>query len=517
MIPYTRKTLPNGLTVVVNRDRASKLAAVNILYRVGARNENPARTGFAHLFEHLMFRGTRAVENFDLPVQMASGDNNAFTNNDYTDFYITLPKDNLETALWLESDRMEGLDITPAKLEAEKKVVIEEFRQRYLNQPYGDQTMLLRALAYKVHPYRWAAIGLATDHIAGATLADVESFYRAHYRPSNAILSISADMEEERMLELAEKWFAPLADHPSATAAIPQEPMQTQARRQEVERDVPASTVTVAYHMCARTKPDFYTADLVSDLLSGGDSGRLYTHLVKERNLLSSVNAYITGDVDPGLFVFTGQLLPGVTPEAAEAPPAFPAPETTHTAFVEYPGAVQSSLRIGRLLFPRTHPDFLGMQVVATALGGYFGSRLMQNLREEHGYTYGVVSAMVNFEREGYFAIAAQVGADVTQEALREIYAEIERLGAEPMPEAELELVKNMMTGEMMRILDGPFGIADVTIENILCGCDNTVIGSNIRRIREMTPAGVQQLARKYLRREDLVTVVAGAEKPAGM
>ena len=199
------------------------------------------------------------------------------------------------------------------------QVVIEEFRQRYLNQPYGDQTMLLRALAYKVHPYRWAAIGLATDHIAGATLADVESFYRAHYRPSNAILSISADMEEERMLELAEKWFAPLADHPSATAAIPQEPMQTQARRQEVERDVPASTVTVAYHMCARTKLDFYTADLVSDLLSGGDSGRLYTHLVKERNLLSSVNAYITGDVDPGLFVFTGQLLPGVTPEAAEA------------------------------------------------------------------------------------------------------------------------------------------------------------------------------------------------------
>ena len=304
MIPYTRKILANGLTVVVNRDRVSKLAAVNILYKVGARNENPARTGFAHLFEHLMFRGTRAVENFDLPVQMASGDNNAFTNNDYTDFYITLPKDNLETALWLESDRMEGLDITPAKLEAEKKVVIEEFRQRYLNQPYGDQTMLLRALSYKVHPYRWAAMGLTTDHIAGATLADVEAFYRAHYRPSNAILSISADMEEERMLELAEKWFAPLADHPSAAAAIPQEPVQTQARRQEVERDVPASTVT---------------ADLVSDLLSGGDSGRLYTHLVKERGLLSSVNAYITGDVDPGLFVFTGQLLPGVTPEAAEA------------------------------------------------------------------------------------------------------------------------------------------------------------------------------------------------------
>ena len=319
MIPYTKKILPNGLTVVVNRDRASKLAAVNILYKVGARNEDPRRTGFAHLFEHLMFRGTREIPNFDLPVQMASGDNNAFTNNDYTDFYITLPKDNIETALWLESDRMEGLDITPAKFEAEKKVVIEEFRQRYLNQPYGDQTMLLRALAYKIHPYRWATIGLTTDHIAGATLEEVEAFYRAHYRPSNAVLSISADIEEERMLELAEKWFAPLADHPADAAAIPQEPAQTEARREEVERDVPASTVTVAYHMGGRTEGDFYTADLVSDLLSGGDSGRLYTHLVKERQLLSSVNAYVTGDVDPGLFVFTGQLLPGIPPEAAEA------------------------------------------------------------------------------------------------------------------------------------------------------------------------------------------------------
>ncbi|WP_196017489.1 M16 family metallopeptidase [Alistipes senegalensis] len=319
MIPYTKKILPNGLTVVVNRDRASKLAAVNILYKVGARNEDPRRTGFAHLFEHLMFRGTREIPNFDLPVQMASGDNNAFTNNDYTDFYITLPKDNLETALWLESDRMEGLDITPAKLEAEKKVVIEEFRQRYLNQPYGDQTMLLRALAYKVHPYRWAAIGLTTDHIAEATLKDVEAFYRTHYRPSNAVLSISADIEEERMLELAEKWFAPLADRPADAAPIPQEPAQTEARREEVERDVPAPTVTVAYHMGGRTDAGFYTADLISDLLAGGDSGRLYTHLVKERRLLSSVNAYVTGDVDPGLFVFTGQLLPGVTPGEAEA------------------------------------------------------------------------------------------------------------------------------------------------------------------------------------------------------
>jgi predicted Zn-dependent peptidase len=319
MIPYRKKILANGLTVVANRDRTSKLAAVNMLYKVGARNENPARTGFAHLFEHLMFRGTKAVPDFDLPVQMASGDNNAFTNNDYTDFYITLPTANIETALWLESDRMGGLNITSEKLETEKKVVIEEYRQRYLNQPYGDQTLLLRALAYKVHPYRWAAIGLTPDHIAEATLADVETFYRAHYHPSNAILSISADLDEERMIDLAEKWFGELPDRPSAPAPIPQEPPQTEARRQEVERDVPATTVTVAYPMGGRTSADFYTADLVSDLLSGGDSSRLYNRLVKERRLLSSVNAYITGDADPGLFIFTGQLLPETTPEAAEA------------------------------------------------------------------------------------------------------------------------------------------------------------------------------------------------------
>ena len=194
--------------------------------------------------------------------------------------------------------------------------------------------------------------------------------------------------------------------------------------------------------------------------------------------------------------------------------PDFPAPVTEHRVFVSHPGAVQSSLRLGRLLFPRQHPDFVGMQVVATALGGYFGSRLMQNLRERNGFTYGVVAAMVNFERAGYFAVATQVGTDVTQAALQEIYREIERLRTEPMPEEELELVKNMMSGEMMRVLDGPFGIADVTIENILCGFDNSVIGENIHRIRNMTPADVQRLARKYLAREELVTVAVGAEDP---
>lgn len=317
MIPYKKQTLKNGLTVVVNRDRSSKLAAVNLLYKVGARNEDPNRTGFAHLFEHLMFRGTRDIPSFDLPVQMASGEDNAFTNNDYTNFYLTLPVDNIETALWLESDRMQGLWITPEKLETEKRVVIEEFRQRYLNQPYGDQTMLLRELAYRVHPYRWATIGRSTDHIEGATLDEVERFYRTFYRPSNAVLALSADREEEELIHLAEQWFGELSDTPFTPSPIPQEPRQEAARTKIVERDVPATTLSIAYHMGDRLSQDFCTGDLISDLLSGGDSSRLYQHLVKEQRLFASVNAYISGDVDPGLFILTGQLLPSTTEEQA--------------------------------------------------------------------------------------------------------------------------------------------------------------------------------------------------------
>lgn len=317
MIPYKKRTLKNGLTVVVNRDRSSKLSAVNLLYKVGARNEDPDRTGFAHLFEHLMFRGTRDVPSFDLPVQMASGEDNAFTNNDYTNFYLTLPVDNIETALWLESDRMTGLWITPEKLETEKRVVVEEFRQRYLNQPYGDQTMLLRELAYRIHPYRWATIGRSTDHIEGATLEEVERFYRTLYRPSNVVLAISADREEEAMLDLAEKWFGELEDSSFTPAPIPQEPAQEEARMKVVERDVPATTISIAYHMGDRLSRDFSTGDLISDLLSGGDSSRLYQHLVKDKRLFASVNAYISGDVDPGLFILTGQLLPSTTEEEA--------------------------------------------------------------------------------------------------------------------------------------------------------------------------------------------------------
>ncbi len=319
MITYDKRQLDNGLTVIVNRDRASRMAAVNLLYKVGARNESAHRTGLAHLFEHLMFRGTHEVPDFDTPVQMACGDNNAFTNNDYTDFYITLPVGNIETALWLESDRMTGLDLSQEAIEVEKRVVIEEFRQRYLNQPYGDQNMLLRDMVYKSHPYRWATIGLTPEHIEKASVEEIRDFYRRFYHPSNAILSVSADIEPERVFYLAEKWFAPIEDRPYAIPSIEPEPEQQQARRLEVERDVPATTITIAFQMGDRLSRDFFLGDMTSDLLAGGDSARLYERLIKRKRLFASTNAYISGDVDRGMFVFTGQLLPSTTEAEAEA------------------------------------------------------------------------------------------------------------------------------------------------------------------------------------------------------
>ena len=318
MIKYKEKRLANGLRVLVNRDRASKLAAINILYMVGARNEEPEKTGFAHLFEHLMFRGTHQVPEFDIPVQMACGENNAFTNNDYTSFYITLPKENIRTALWLESDRMVNLNISEEAYQTEKQVVIEEFKQRYLNQPYGDELLLLRELAYKVHPYRWATIGISPEHIERATLDDVRNFYKLHYRPSRAILSISADIDEDEMLDLAEEYFGGIADCGGEIAPIPQEPVQCEPRRLEVERDVPATDITIAFHMGDRLSHDFFLGDLCSDLLAGGESSRLVNRLIKERGIFSSVNSYITGSIDAGLFIIKGRLMPETSEKEAE-------------------------------------------------------------------------------------------------------------------------------------------------------------------------------------------------------
>ena len=319
MITYTKHTLRNGLTVIANRDRTSRLAAINILYRVGARNENPSRTGLAHLFEHLMFRGTHEVPDFDTPVQMACGENNAFTNNDYTDFYITLPVDNIDTALWLESDRMQGLNLSEEAIAIEKRVVIEEFRQRYLNQPYGDINMLLRDMVYTTHPYRWATIGISPEHIAEASTEEIRAFYERYYQPSNAILSVSADMPAEQVFALAEKWFGHIENKHFEAEAIPEEPQQLSARRLEVERDVPATMIIIAFHMGNRLSQDFFLGDMTSDLLAGGDSARLYERLVKRKRLFATVNAYISGDVDCGTFCFTGQLLPSTTEAEAEA------------------------------------------------------------------------------------------------------------------------------------------------------------------------------------------------------
>ena len=319
MIQYKQRILKNGLTILVNRDHASKLAAVNLLYKVGARNESADKTGFAHLFEHLMFRGTHNVPEFDVPVQMACGENNAFTNNDYTNFYITLPKENLSTALWLESDRMMNLNISEEACATEKQVVIEEFKQRYLNQPYGDEQPLLRSLAYTTHPYRWSTIGLSPDHIERATTEDVRAFYNLHYRPSRAILAISADIDEDEMLDMAEEYFGDIEECNAPIPAIVEEPEQREPRRLEVEREVPATDITIAFHMGDRLSRDFFLGDLASDLLAGGESSRLVNRLIKERGLFSSVNAYITGSLDKGLFIIKGRLMPTTSEADAEA------------------------------------------------------------------------------------------------------------------------------------------------------------------------------------------------------
>ncbi len=319
MIEFQKKTLPNGLTVIVHEDPSTPMAAVNLLYKVGARNEAYDRTGFAHLFEHLMFGGSVNIPSYDEPVQLAGGENNAFTNNDYTNYYLALPKENIETALWLESDRMLSLAFNEKSLEVQRKVVIEEFAQRYLNQPYGDIWLLLRPLAYEKHPYRWATIGRDIDHIRQATMEQVRAFFERYYKPSNAILSVAGDIPAARVLELSEKWFGPIPAGAPVADDIPQEPEQTAPRRLEVRRPVPASVIYIAFHMGPRLSREATVCDVVSDILSNGTSSRLYQRLVKESTLFSNVNAYISGDVDPGLFLVTGHVMEGVSLEDAEA------------------------------------------------------------------------------------------------------------------------------------------------------------------------------------------------------
>lgn len=318
MINLEKIILDNGLKVIVHQDKSTPLVALNILYNVGARDEHPEKTGFAHLFEHLMFGGSINIPGYDEQLQRAGGENNAFTNNDITNYYLTLPRENIETGFWLESDRMLSLDFSQKSLDVQKQVVIEEFKQRYLNQPYGDVWLLLRPLAYKVHPYQWSTIGKNKVHIEQASLEEVKEFFFSYYAPNNAILVAAGNIDLRQAEYLSSKWFSPIEKRSIPPRSLQQEPEQTKRRELTVERDVPYDGIYKAFHMCGRNIHDFHTIDIISDILSNGKSSRLYTNLVQEKRLFSDLNAFLTGEIDPGLFTITGKLMKGVAMETAE-------------------------------------------------------------------------------------------------------------------------------------------------------------------------------------------------------
>lgn len=318
MIQVNRHTLPNGLRIVHSEDRSTQMVALNLLYKVGARDEDPEHTGFAHLFEHLMFGGSAHIADYDTPVQTAGGENNAWTNNDITNYYITLPYQNVETGFWLESDRMLELAFSTQSLEVQRQVVIEEFKQRNLNQPYGDSGHLVRGMAYKVHPYQWPTIGKKTEHIAQATLEEVKDFFFRFYAPNNAILSVTGRISFEEAVRLAEKWFGPIPKREVPERCLPKEPEQTETRRLEVTRKVPMDALFMAFHMCNRNHPEYHVFDILSDLLCNGKSARLIHQLVQEKKIFSSIDAYISGSLDEGLLQITGKPSEGVSLEKAE-------------------------------------------------------------------------------------------------------------------------------------------------------------------------------------------------------
>ena len=295
------------------------MVALNIAYNVGAKDEHPDSTGFAHLFEHLMFGGSENIPDYDTPLQLAGGENNAWTNNDVTNYYLTVPFQNAEIGFWLESDRMLGLRFEERSLEVQRDVVIEEFKQRCLNQPYGDVSHLLRPLAYKTHPYQWPTIGKELSHISDATMDQVRDFFYTHYAPNNAVLAITGNIDFEEAVRLTEKWFGDIPSRNVTANNYQQEEEQTEERRLTVERNVPLDTLYIAYHMCSRTDPDYYAFDILSDILSNGASSRFVQRLVKDKQIFSSIDAYISGSIDAGLFHISGKPATGVSLEDAEA------------------------------------------------------------------------------------------------------------------------------------------------------------------------------------------------------
>jgi zinc protease len=318
MIKYERFLLANGLRVLVHEDISTPMAVVNTLYDVGARDEDPGRTGFAHLFEHLMFGGSVHIGDFETPLQLAGGENNAYTTNDYTNYYIQLPAENIETAMWLESDRMLSLAFSEKSLEVQRKVVCEEFKEHYINKPYGNVWFRMRELVYKQHPYRWMTIGKELSHIEEARLADVKHFFFKYYRPANAILVVAGNVKAARVRELAEKWFGDIPAGEKYVRNLPMEPVQREKRMMEIRADVPLDALYKCYPMAARTEQGYYVADLITEMLGGGGSSRLHQALIKEKKLFSQIDCYHTGSVDPGLVVIEGKLIKGVSMAAAD-------------------------------------------------------------------------------------------------------------------------------------------------------------------------------------------------------
>ncbi|HZX74480.1 MAG TPA: pitrilysin family protein [Cyclobacteriaceae bacterium] len=318
MIRFDSFTLDNGLRVIVHEDHSVQIAVLNILYDVGSRDERPDKTGFAHLFEHLMFGGSLNVPSYDEPLQKVGGENNAFTSTDITNYYLTVPAANIETGFWLESDRMLSLSFDPKVLEVQRKVVIEEFKQRYLNQPYGDVWLKLRPLAYKVHPYLWATIGKEIGHIENATMDDVRNFFFTHYVPNNAVLVVAGHVSLDQVKKLSEKWFGSIPSGQKKTRSLAEEPVQKEKRVMEVEANVPANALYTAWHVPGRFDKDYYSSDLLSDVLGRGHSSRLYQKLVQQKEIFTSISSFLTGTIDPGLLVISGRLRDGISFETAE-------------------------------------------------------------------------------------------------------------------------------------------------------------------------------------------------------
>ena len=319
MIQFEQFVLQNGLRVVVHEDHATPMAVVNVMYDVGARDEDPSKTGFAHLFEHLMFGGSVNIPSYDEPLQRAGGENNAYTTNDLTNYYCQLPAENIETAFWLESDRMLSLAFGEKSLETQRKVVSEEFKEHYLNKPFGDVWHKMRSIAYTTHPYRWMTIGAELSHIENATLEDVKRFFFKHYRPANAILTVAGHVTTAQVRQLAEKWFGDIPSGEHYIRHLPQEPVQTTPRKLEVHANVPVDAFYKCWHICSRTDRRYYATDLLTEVLSGGGSSRLFQSLVKEKQLFSNIGCYHFGSIDAGLAAIEGKLVKGVKMEEAES------------------------------------------------------------------------------------------------------------------------------------------------------------------------------------------------------